>query len=151
MAQHLPQSAVLICQLVDAVVVGVQAQSQYAEDKDSPLLHPRATRASIGLAAILYAGRNDFPQYRKDSLAQRWFGVDVLQSTQNLRNVVTRFRVQMNRANVDTVKHQLWIDYVAHVLFVRRSFGANDDANAPMRPGKIENTWEIDVLHRLWP
>ena len=62
----------------------------------------------------------------------------MLQTAQELRNVVTRFGVQIDRANVNAVENHLLIDYAAHVLFVRRSSGVNDVATAPMRPLKLE-------------
>ena len=73
----------------------------------------------------------------------------MLQTAQELWNVVTRFGVQIDRANVNTVEDHLRIDYVAHVLFVRRSSAVNDVAIAPVKPVKLENTWEIDLRQRL--
>jgi hypothetical protein len=59
---------VLIGQLLDAVVVRIQPQAQHAKYEDAPLLHSRATRASVGLALSLHAIGYDFLQHGKDSL-----------------------------------------------------------------------------------
>ena len=124
--QHLTQRAVLIDQVVDAVVVGIQAQPHDTEHEDPPLLHPRSTRARIGLALACGALRYDSPQDGEDTLTQIRQRIDVLQPAQQLRNVVPRFRVQTDCANVYFVEHQLRIDHIAHGVFVRRSFWAND-------------------------
>ena len=50
----------------------------------------------------------------KRPLTQPRLGVDVLQSPQDLRNVVTRFRREVDRANVNAIKQHLRIDHVAH-------------------------------------
>ena len=112
--QHLTQRAVLIGEFLDTVVVGIQAQPHDPKHEDSPLLHPRPTRTRIGLASACHALRYDFLQDGKDPLTQFRLGIDVLQAAQELRNVVTRFGVQIDCANVNTVEHQLGIDYVAH-------------------------------------
>ncbi len=124
--QHLTQRAVLIDQVVDAVVVGIQAQPHDTDHEDPPLLHPRSTRARIGLALARGALRYDFAQDGEDTLTQIRHRIDVLQPAQQLRNVVPRFRVQTDCANVHFVEHQLRIDHIAHRVFVERSFGAND-------------------------
>ena len=115
--QHLTQRAVLIDQVVDAVVVGIQAQPHDTEHEDPPLLHPRSTRARIGLALACGALRYDSPQDGEDTLTQIRQRIDVLQPTQQLRNVVPRFRVQTDCANVYFVEHQLRIDHIAHGVF----------------------------------
>jgi hypothetical protein len=88
-AQHLPQSAVLIGKFVDAVVVSVQAQAQNSEHENAPLIHPRSAGAGIGLTLSLHTIRQHFAQYREHALPKDGLGVDVLQPAQNLRNVVS--------------------------------------------------------------
>ena len=112
--EHLAQRGVLVGQLVNAVVVGVEPEPQHAEHEDAPLLHARAAQAGIGLALASDPIRYDFPEDGEDSLAQRGLGVDVLQSAQDLRNVVTRFRVQLDGANVGGIERHLGVDHVAH-------------------------------------
>jgi hypothetical protein len=77
-AEHLAQCAVLVGQLLDAVEVGVQPQTQHAQHEDALLLHAGSTRVGIGLALALDTLRQDFAQDRKDALAQAWLRVDVL-------------------------------------------------------------------------
>lgn len=102
--QELAQRTVLIRQFVDPIEVGIQAQAQHAEHQDSPLLHPRATRIGVGLAFAHRAIRHDPFEYLEDPIPKRRLRVDVLQSAQDLRNVVARSRVQPDRANVHAVE-----------------------------------------------
>ena len=112
--QHLAQRVVLICQFVNPVEVRIQAQSQHAQHQDAPLLHSRATRVGVGLALTLDSIRKDFLKDGEDSLTQRRLCVDVLQPAQELWNIVTRSRTQVDRTNVHAIKQHLGIDYIAH-------------------------------------
>lgn len=124
-AQHLTQGGVLVRQLLDTVVVGVQTEPQNPENQNPPLLHSRAARVRIGFALAVHTLRPDIPQDREDTLTQLGLGIDVLQPAKKLGNVVARFGVQIDRADVDAVQKHLWIDDLAHVLFATRSFEPN--------------------------
>ena len=89
-AQHLAQRVMMIRQFVDPIKVRIQSKPQYAKDQDAPLLHPRATAAGIRFAFTLNTIRKNFSQYGEDPIAKPRLGVNVLQSPQKLRNVVTR-------------------------------------------------------------
>jgi len=113
-AQHLAQRVMMIRQFVDPIKVRIQSKPQYAKDQDAPLLHSRTPIAGIRFTFALYTVRNDFLQYGEDPLTQTRLGVDVLQSPQDLRNVVTRFHRQVDRADVHAIQQHLGIDHIAH-------------------------------------
>lgn len=114
MAQHLAQGAVLIGQFMNAVKVSIQAKTQNTEHQNPPLLHSWAARVGISLAFTVDTIRHYFAQYGEDSRSQCGLGVDVLQPAQNMRNVVSRFGVQMDRANVHAIKRHLGVEHIAH-------------------------------------
>ena len=122
-AQHLAQRAVLIGQFLNAVVVRIQAKAQHTEHENAPLLHSGASHAHIDLAFACCTVRKNFPQYGEDSPTQRRIGIDVLQPPQDLRDIVTRLRVQVDRADVRAVEQHLGVDYVAHGFSRNEVFG----------------------------
>ena len=114
-AEHLAQRAVLVGQLMDAVVVGVEPLAQHPQDQDLPLLHPGAPGIRGRLA--FHALRDHLFEDGEYRLAQRRGGVDVLQPAQDLRDIVAGFGVQMNGGDILFAELQLWIDDLAHGNF----------------------------------
>ena len=112
--QHLPQRAMLIGQLLNPIIVSIQTQAHDPEDQNAPLLHSRSPLIGIGLAVALGAHRNDFAQDGENASTQLLIGVDVLQSPQYLRNIVTRFRVEINRPDVHSIEQILRVNHLAH-------------------------------------
>ena len=93
-AQHLADALVLVGQVVEAVVVGVQAQPQHAQHQDVPLRHARPAGVRAGLARPVRLAGKDFCEDGKHALAQIRRGVEVLQTPQQLVDVVAGFRVE---------------------------------------------------------
>ena len=77
MPEHQPEGAVLVGQLVDAVVVGVQAQPQHPQHQDRPLRHAGAAIVRVGLAFRARPLGKQFFKDREDALAQSGVGVKV--------------------------------------------------------------------------
>jgi hypothetical protein len=92
MAQHLANGLVLVGQLMHTIIVGVESQAQHAQHQDLPLLHARAPGVRIGLA--IHPHRDDFLQDGEHSRAHLRGGVDVLESAQQLRDVVPGLGVE---------------------------------------------------------
>ena len=76
MPKHLANGLVLVGQLVQPVVVGVEPQTQHAQHQDLPLLHAGAPRVRIGFAVAPH--RDDFLEDGKYPRPQLRGGVDVL-------------------------------------------------------------------------
>ena len=111
-SQHLADGLVLVGELMDAVVVGVEPQTQDPQHQDLPLLHAGAPGVRIGLA--MDPGGDDLREDGEHPRAQRRGGVDVLQPPQQLRDVVARLGVELNGADVHLAELQLGIDDLAH-------------------------------------
>ena len=47
MPEHLSNGVVMVGQFMDAVVIGVEAQAQRAENQDLPLLHPGTPKTAV--------------------------------------------------------------------------------------------------------
>ena len=89
MAQHLANREVVVGQLLDAVIIGVEPQAQYPQHQDLPLGHAGATGSHAHrLARRIH--RDDLAQNRKDFFPNLGLHIDVLQATQQARNVVAR-------------------------------------------------------------
>ena len=115
--QHLANRRMLIGQFLDAVVVRIQPLTQGAQDQNLPLLHTRAAgvRVNLFLGAVFpLPCRSDFGEDREDPLADLRGHVDVLQATQDLRDVVAGFRVQLDGGDILLAELQLRIDDPAH-------------------------------------
>ena len=77
-SEHQPEGGVLVGELMDAVVVGVQTQPQHPEHKDRPLRHAGAARLRASLSFRAHPLGEHFSEDGKDALAQFVVGVDVL-------------------------------------------------------------------------
>ena len=115
MPKHLANGLVLVGQLVHAVVVGVEPQAQHAQHQDLPLLHAWAPGERIGLAVAPH--RDDLLQNGEHPRPQVRGGVDVLQSAQQLRDVVAGLGVECDGADVLLAELQLGVDDLAHGSF----------------------------------
>jgi len=115
-AEHLAQCAVLVGQLVNPVDVGVQSQTQGAEHQDLPLLHAGAARARVRrtIFAIDGARGDDLGEDREHTLTQLAADVDVLQTAQDLGNVVTRFGIKLDGGNILFTELHLRVDDSTH-------------------------------------
>ena len=111
-AQHLADALVRVGQLMDAVVVGVEPQTQGPQHQDLPLLHAGAPGAGVGLAVD--PGGDHLLEDGEHPRAQLRVGVDVLQPPQQLRDVVARLGVELNGADVHLAELQLGVDDLAH-------------------------------------
>jgi len=56
--EHLPDGVVLVGQLMDTVVIGVEAQVQRAEYQDLPLLHPGTPKTTVRFLMSLLVGKS---------------------------------------------------------------------------------------------
>jgi hypothetical protein len=78
--EHLADGGVLVGQLVNAVVVGIQPQAQHTQHQDLPLLHPGSPLVGIGLARDPFA--HPLGEHLRENgehpLAQLTGGVEVL-------------------------------------------------------------------------
>ena len=113
----LHHEGVNIGQFLDAVVIRIQPLAQDTQDQDLPLLHARAPRLRVSLAlgtVVPLSRRNDLGEDREDPLADLRGHVDILQSAQDLRNVVTGFHIQFDGGNISLTELQLRIDNPAH-------------------------------------
>jgi hypothetical protein len=113
-AEHLAHGAVLVGQLGEAIVVGVQPQAQGAEHQDLPLRHAGAPALGAYDARAVGAHRQDLGEDGEDLLAQYRRGVDVLQPAQQARDVIARARINGDRADVLFTALQLRLDDLAH-------------------------------------
>lgn len=116
-AEHQPKGGVLVGQLLDAVVVGVQPQPQHPEHEDAPLCHAGAPGGRAGLAFRADPLGEHFPQDGKHALAQFGVGVEVLQPPQQLRDVVAGLGVQPDVGDGDLAEFHLRVEHSAHKLF----------------------------------
>ena len=112
MPKHLAKGLVLVGQLVQPVVVGIEPQAQHAQHQDLPLLHAWAPGARIGLAIASH--RDDFFEDGEHPRPQVRGGVNVLQSAQQLRNVVAGLGVEHDGGDVLLAELQLRVDDLAH-------------------------------------
>jgi len=112
MPKHLANGLVLVGQLVQPVVVGVEPQTQYAQHQDLPLLHAWTPSVRIGLAVASH--RDDLFEDGEHPRPQLRGGVNVLQSAQQLRNVVAGLGVEHDGGDVLLAELQLGIDDLAH-------------------------------------
>jgi hypothetical protein len=110
MAEHLADRRVLVGQLQNPIVVGIEPQTQGTEHQDLPLLHARATGLGADFALAVRSLRENFGENGEDLLAQLWGNVDVLQSRENTWNVISGAEVKRNGRNVLLAELQLWID-----------------------------------------
>jgi len=115
-AEHLAQGAVLVGQLLDPVVVGIEPQSQHAQHQDGPLRHPGTTGIGVGFAA--FAFRQDLFEDGEDPLTHHRGGVEVLQAPQQLRDIVAGFRVKADSTDGLFPQPHLRLDYFAHGIFI---------------------------------
>jgi len=54
MPEHLPDRVVMVGQLMDAVVIGVETQTQHAKHQNLPLLHPGTTKTVVRFAMPVF-------------------------------------------------------------------------------------------------
>ena len=111
-AEHLADRRVLVGQLQNAIIVGIQPQAQRTEHQDLPLLH--AGPAGVGAGLAIRPLGEHFGEDGEDLLAQFRHGVDVLQPTQNARYVISRLGIELDGRDVLLAELQLWIDDLTH-------------------------------------
>ena len=105
-SEHLAQVVVLAHQFMHPVIVAVEVEPDDAAHQDCPQRHARTPVALADLGRYLA-----FEQL-EDRVAQRYVGVQVLQSLQYLGNVVPRFIVKTNLGYVYfSDPHLLILDY----------------------------------------
>lgn len=112
--QHLAQGGVLVGQLVEAVVIGVEAQTQHPEHEDRPLRHAGPPRVRAGLALRPHPFGAHLFEDGEDALAQFGVEVEVLQPAQDLRDIVAGLGVEDDGGDVGLAERQLGIDDLAH-------------------------------------
>jgi len=105
---------VLVGQLVQPAVIGVEPRPQHAQRQDLPLLHAGAPRVRIGLAVAPH--RDDLFEDGEHPRPQVRDGVNVLQSAQQLRNVIAGLRVEHDGGDVLLAELQLRVDQLAHEI-----------------------------------
>ena len=66
--QHLPDSAVLVGQFMDAVIVGVQTEAQDAQHQDFPLFHAGPAAVWVSRMVALFFGQSASATRRQDLL-----------------------------------------------------------------------------------
>ena len=81
-----------------------------------------------------------YDKWTEDTITQLRFGKDVLQAAKNLRNVVARFRVQMDRANVNAVQEHLRIDHFAHGFLPDEVLKLTSNIRVSLQPVNLANT-----------
>lgn len=99
-AEHLANRGMLVRQLLNPIIVGVQPEPQHTQDQDLPLLHAGAAHVGIHAALPIGAARQYFGEDCKHLCAHLGGDVDVLQATQHPRNVVTRAGVEYDPRDV---------------------------------------------------
>ena len=82
MAQHLAQRGVLVGQLLDPVVIGIQPQPQGTQHQDRPLRHTGTASVGTGEAVAARPFGQHLGQDGKDPLPHGGLGVEVLESPQ---------------------------------------------------------------------
>ena len=80
--EHLPNGAMGIGQLLDAIIVGVQPQAQRPQHQNLPLRHARASGLAAHRPLAIGPPRQHLRQDRKHRLSQLGCDVDVLQPAQ---------------------------------------------------------------------
>ena len=93
-AQHRADVPMPVGQVVEAVVIGVQAQPQHAQHQDVPLRHARPADVRAGLARPARLVGEDFFEDGEHPFAQARRGVKVLQAPQQLVDVVAGLGVE---------------------------------------------------------
>src|SRR5512137_319111 len=144
MAQHLTDAPVLVGQVVDAVVIGIQAQPQHAQHQDVPLRHARPAGVRAGLARPVRLVGEDLFEDGEHALAQLWRGVEMLQTPQQLVDVVTGFRVKDEVGDVGQSKLGLWVVNDAH------GWNSRDEDFAVCCPQPIFKAWTDRDYWRKW-
>jgi hypothetical protein len=114
MTEHLAQGGVLVGQLENPIVVGIEPQAQHAEHQDRPLRQTGSAGLGARLAVLAAARRAHLGEDREHGFAQLREGVDVLQSAQQLRDVVARAQIQRDGGDILFAELQLRIDDGAH-------------------------------------
>ena len=101
MAQHLTQGAVLVGQLSEPVVFAIQTLVENHQHQDASKLHARTTGilASSGIDLSL-------EQYEHFG-SNRWIHINMLQTAQQCRNVVARFRIDDDVTDESTAQFNL--------------------------------------------
>ena len=89
----------LVGQFLDAVIIGVEPQAQHPQHQDLPLRHAGATGVDADGLARRVQG-DDLAEHREHRLADLGLRINVLQATQQARNVVARAGVQLHGGNV---------------------------------------------------
>lgn len=57
MSEHLPDGVVMVSQLMDAVVIAVETQAQYAKHQNLPLLHPGTPKTGVRFAMPVFVAQ----------------------------------------------------------------------------------------------
>ncbi|NEX19682.1 hypothetical protein G3480_05025 [Thiorhodococcus mannitoliphagus] len=88
LTEHLVHRAVLVDQLRDAVVIGIQPQTQHPEHQDLPLRHPGTSGLGAHRTRAVGALGQHFGEDGEDTRAHRRVGVDELQPAQQPWDVI---------------------------------------------------------------
>ena len=113
-AEHLADRGMLVGQLLNPIIVGIQAEPQHAQDQDLPLLHAGTALVGIHRALPIGAARQDLGENRKHLFAHLGGAVDVLQAPQQPWDVVARAQVKLDPRDVLLAKLQLRVDNLSH-------------------------------------
>ena len=57
MSEHLPDAVVMVSQLMDAIVIAVETQAQYAKHQNLPLLHPGTPKTRVRFAMPVFVAQ----------------------------------------------------------------------------------------------
>lgn len=106
--EHLANLAVVVDHLVNPVVIPVEVQAQNAQHKNFPKLHTRTACALVHIIwdQPLQNGKNPFAQLGRD--------VNVLESLEQLGDVVSGFIVQSDLGDWNLSQLKLGVDCLSH-------------------------------------
>ena len=104
----------MIGQLADAVEVGIEPEAQGSKDQDLPLRHTGAVGQRADRPFVMRTLRQHFGENLKDPVTHVGHGVDILQTAQQSRDIVTRRGVDFNISDVLFAELQLQVNNLTH-------------------------------------
>jgi hypothetical protein len=116
--EYLSQGAVLVGQLLDTIVVGIEPQPQYAQHRDGPMRHTGATRIGIGFGVYAFAFRQVLFEDAEDPFTHLRSYEEVLEAPQQLRDIVAGFGVKADGTDGLFPQLHLRLDHFAHGIFI---------------------------------